>query len=225
MTVNHLRPSIRQPVLEAAVFLEVYPQVLGISTDKRCYACGKWKPVDQFSRDRTRKDGLDPKCRACQAAYRKANAERISKTKRSCREKKIEHYRERDKRYAIENAARIDEYQRQYRVKHAEKKRAYARAYRLTDKGRMSERGASERRRARELNASGTFATSDIEAIRKAQGNRCYICGKTLKKYHIDHFIPLAKGGTNDPGNLRLACPKCNNHKRAKHPHDMGILI
>jgi len=72
---------------------------------------------------------------------------------------------------------------------------------------------------------SGSYTASDIEAIRIAQGNRCYICGKTLKKYHIDHFIPIAKGGTNDPGNLRLACPKCNRRKHSKHPHDLGILI
>jgi 5-methylcytosine-specific restriction endonuclease McrA len=73
---------------------------------------------------------------------------------------------------------------------------------------------------------AGTFTGDDIEAIRKAQGGRCYICHKKLgKKYHIDHFIPIKLGGTNDPGNLRLACPHCNLTKSGKHPHDMGILI
>jgi 5-methylcytosine-specific restriction endonuclease McrA len=74
-------------------------------------------------------------------------------------------------------------------------------------------------------NAPGSFTAADIEAIRVAQGNRCYICHKKLTKYHIDHFIPLALGGTHDPGNLRLACPKCNMSKHDKHPHDMGLLI
>lgn len=73
--------------------------------------------------------------------------------------------------------------------------------------------------------AHGSFTAQDIEDIRKAQGNRCYICHKKLKKYHIDHFIPLVLGGTNDPGNLRLACPHCNLSKNKKHPHDMGLLI
>ena len=73
--------------------------------------------------------------------------------------------------------------------------------------------------------AGGSFTAADIEAIRTAQGNRCYLCGARLKKFHIDHFIPLALGGTNDAGNLRLACPTCNLSKGAKHPHDMGRLI
>ena len=73
--------------------------------------------------------------------------------------------------------------------------------------------------------AVGTFTAADIESIRKAQGNRCYICHKELSKYHIDHFIPLSKGGTNDAGNLRLACPECNWSKNAKHPFELGILL
>lgn len=84
------------------------------------------------------------------------------------------------------------------------------------------QRAIANNRRA----APGSFTAADIEGIRKAQGNRCYICHKKLgKKYHIDHFIPLKLGGTHDPGNLRLACPKCNFSKNAKHPHDLGILI
>lgn len=74
-------------------------------------------------------------------------------------------------------------------------------------------------------NAPGSFTAADVEEIRKAQGNRCYICHKKLKKFHVDHFIPIALGGTNDPGNLRLACPRCNFSKNKKHPHALGILI
>lgn len=30
---------------------------------------------------------------------------------------------------------------------------------------------------------------------------------------HLDHMIPLALGGTNDPTNLQFLCPPCNNRK------------
>lgn len=84
----------------------------------------------------------------------------------------------------------------------------------------------NQRRRARKLLAGGRWTSSDIEAIRVAQGNRCYLCGRSLKHgYHIDHFIPLALGGTNEPGNLRLACPHCNLTKSAKHPFELGRLL
>jgi 5-methylcytosine-specific restriction endonuclease McrA len=207
------------------VFLEVYPQVLGVSTLKRCYSCGQWQTHDAYYTDKSRKDGLQPKCKACHAEYRRKNAARAKEYSRVRVDEHRERYRERRKLHAIEHAESIKKYKQQYHAKHAEELRAKASAYRLTEQGRKVERSASERRRARELNAPGTFTTADIDAIRVAQGNRCYICHKKLKQFHIDHFIPLSKGGTNDPGNLRLACPKCNNFKRAKHPHDMGILI
>ena len=46
----------------------------------------------------------------------------------------------------------------------------------------------------------------------------CYHCGKTLrastaKHMHIDHLIPISKGGSNDDDNLVASCPKCNLRK------------
>jgi len=51
----------------------------------------------------------------------------------------------------------------------------------------------------------------------------CHYCNKPVastsyanQEYDIDHVIPIAQGGTNDPTNLVLSCPKCNNAKKAK---------
>ena len=44
-------------------------------------------------------------------------------------------------------------------------------------------------------------------------------CGKTVseKDFHVDHIVPLAKGGAEfDLTNLELSCPKCNLKKGAK---------
>jgi len=35
------------------------------------------------------------------------------------------------------------------------------------------------------------------------------------QSYDIDHMIAIDNGGTNDPTNLVLSCPPCNNKKRA----------
>jgi 5-methylcytosine-specific restriction endonuclease McrA len=35
------------------------------------------------------------------------------------------------------------------------------------------------------------------------------------QSYHIDHMIPLSRGGSNWPSNLQLLCPRCNLSKHA----------
>lgn len=47
----------------------------------------------------------------------------------------------------------------------------------------------------------------------------CQICGKVMFDevgLHIDHIIPIAKGGKSIPSNLRVLCSKCNGSKGAK---------
>lgn len=45
--------------------------------------------------------------------------------------------------------------------------------------------------------------------------HQCQSCGKTTQQspMHIDHIIPLAKGGTNDISNLHTLCQRCNLSK------------
>lgn len=49
----------------------------------------------------------------------------------------------------------------------------------------------------------------------------CYWCGELLKnkKVHIDHYVPLSKGGRHIIENLVVSCPKCNLSKGAKDPY------
>lgn len=50
----------------------------------------------------------------------------------------------------------------------------------------------------------------------------CYYCGTPaalgLKVLHVDHVIPVALGGTNDPWNLVAACWDCNAGKSSAMP-------
>lgn len=49
-------------------------------------------------------------------------------------------------------------------------------------------------------------------------GHRCVYCGADAMsaELHIDHVIPVCKGGTNDIGNLVVACKECNIGKGGK---------
>ena len=55
--------------------------------------------------------------------------------------------------------------------------------------------------------------------ILKRDGFRCKICGATASdgvKLHVDHIVPVSKGGRTEPGNLRTLCERCNMGKGAK---------
>ncbi len=55
-----------------------------------------------------------------------------------------------------------------------------------------------------------------IDLMLKEQNFTCKYCEKPLIEYHIDHVIPLCKGGDNSKENLVIACPKCNLSKGGK---------
>ena len=47
----------------------------------------------------------------------------------------------------------------------------------------------------------------------------CQICGKRMPDgvgLHIDHIVPISKGGKTVPSNLQVLCSKCNLSKGAK---------
>ena len=62
-------------------------------------------------------------------------------------------------------------------------------------------------------------ASVEWRVIKKAKG-RCVDCGCTAEdgvKMHIDHKVPLFKGGTNDFDNL---CLRCERHNLGKGTDD-----
>lgn len=86
------------------------------------------------------------------------------------------------------------------------------------------------RRRARKLNNGGELSADIHAKLLVMQKGKCACCGQPLNgKYHLDHIMPLALGGTNSDDNVQLLHPICNNQKAAKHPVDFmqerGFLL
>lgn len=80
-----------------------------------------------------------------------------------------------------------------------------------------------QRRRARLRNANGSFTAADIQLMYKQQKAKCWYCQKSIEDgYHIEHRVPLSRGGSNNPSNIVLACPSCNLSKHDKLPHEWG---
>ena len=55
------------------------------------------------------------------------------------------------------------------------------------------------------------------ERVRQRAGDRCEYCRLPQVfsglRFHVEHIVPRQHGGTDDTGNLALACPECNLHK------------
>ena len=64
------------------------------------------------------------------------------------------------------------------------------------------------------------FSNSLRYDVLKRDGFRCQICGRTAQdgvKLHVDHIIPVSKGGKTEMNNLRTLCSDCNKGKKDKY--------
>ncbi len=72
-------------------------------------------------------------------------------------------------------------------------------------------------RRARLKECHHSLFTAQQARQRLARFDGCAYCG-AHGEMHMDHFVPLARGGTHALGNLVSACPRCNLSKSDHDP-------
>lgn len=153
-------------------------------------------------RAKDRKLNARPGVKARKAAWFQANKERILEKRRASQELK---------RANVASAAR-------WSKANPEKAREYS---------RLNQR----KRRAQKHNSNGTHTPADLKEILVAQGNRCAYCRADLRraKKHVDHIVPLARGGSNGRSNLQYLCQPCNQSKSARDPvayaRSIGLLL
>ncbi len=154
--------------------------------------------------------------RRCCSRACKANSERATPSEKEQTARRV---RSHHRQQAEQNNAYLRDYQHRYPEKRREANQRYQAKY--------PERVREQHRRWREAHPNIGLArrcrTYDIVRMLDQQQSRCWWCKKPiLKAYHADHRIPLAKGGSNDPSNIVLACPKCNFSKGAKLPEEFA---
>lgn len=80
---------------------------------------------------------------------------------------------------------------------------------------RCMRRAARRRRRAREVNAPGSFRWIEVMRIFLAFGRTCAYCMAAISgDPDPDHVLPLSRGGFNDISNILPCCSICNSDKR-----------
>ena len=128
-------------------------------------------------------------------------------------------------KYNKEHSSEISEHRRIYNKENAEHSAAYRSSH-------LPEYAAhSAARRALKIGTMIGATANEIfgikELYRRAKESeeiRCYICGEFIEKEHrhIDHIIPLSKGGPHRLSNLAIACDTCNMRKGSKMPEKAG---
>ncbi len=86
------------------------------------------------------------------------------------------------------------------------------------DRARAKRRNQQYKRRTRKK--KGNVTADQWTLIKQLFNHQCAYCDKSLKRFHMDHFIALSKGGPHIPTNVVPACPRCNISKKDRSPRE-----
>lgn len=165
------------------------------------------------------------KVNAQKKEYYKTHKERAKAYHQAHREERLAY----DKMWHVKHREERSEYDKKRYDADPEKHRQYSRDYAKAHP--LWNRRNAHIRRMRKHNSGGHYKPAQIEEQLKRQKYTCYYarCGHVKFKqehgkyiYHIDHIIPLSRGGSNDISNIVLACPSCNESKHDKLLHEWG---
>ncbi len=141
--------------------------------------------------------------RAQQKQYRKLNASAVKQRKRT---------------YALQNSAKLVAKATRWREANLERDSLRRRQlyWKDPETHRMKHRLISHKRRSL---LKGELSADIAQKLLQKQDWRCACpCHQLLHAgYHIDHIIPISRGGPNIDSNVQLLTPNCNARKSNKN--------
>lgn len=119
------------------------------------------------------------------------------------------------------NNAKRKYYALRYRQQNRERLQEWHRNNRKTEAYRMAGRLATAKRRAYMRNAVVGDPKEIKKYYRSVRENLlvvCFYCNDVFnsKLAHVDHVVPLSRGGQHSVTNFCVSCPKCNLSKNDK---------
>jgi len=145
------------------------------------------------------------------------NKEYISIKNKEWRDNNKEYIKEKNKQWREDNKETLKEKRKIYCEQNKEIMKVKAKIYSKTEIRKMAHKNKDFKRRTK--TKQGDATTTQLINLKK-RSKICYWCNVSLKGkiVHIDHYIPLSKGGEHTLSNLVITCDRCNLSKNAKDP-------
>lgn len=190
---------------------------------KKCTKCNKIKPLSEFHRQVTSKDGFRSRCKLCRKPdgkkYYKNNIDKINAWREiywkdpKNKEKRAEY----DKDYRKKNIKRIQERKREYNSRLEVKERDKVSKYRYREENKGKYAAYAAKRRNIKTKATPPWITE--EQLKEMEN--IYVLAKELEKQdgikrHVDHIMPLQGKnlcGLHVPWNLQILTAEENIKK------------
>lgn len=205
-----------------------------IVTEKKCWLCKEIKPVSEFYKNSSRKDGLCSECKECK---RKSNKEWTSKNpeiKKVLERKWILENKEKRKNYlkdylkkyrttklmsgdskvSKDFSKKAASSSRKYYSKNIEKERLRQKKY--TQLHPEKTRFRAKNRKARIKGANGKITYDEWKTVLEKYKYTCLCCKRNDVVLTMDHVVPLVFGGRNTIDNIQPLCKSCNSRKNTK---------
>lgn len=189
---------------------------------RRCVRCAREGPEVEFT-----KGGKGVHCKQCWALQSRewrdkhpGHGERFKEYKRANPDK-VKRW---TKTYSENNREMLAAKNHSWYEKNREYAKRKAQEWRAANPEKV--RVGLKDQRGRRLSAEGKFTVGDVRRLYEEQNGRCPACDADLSRgYHVDHVMPLSRGGTNWPDNLQLLCCPCNQAKGSKLPYQWGEIV
>jgi len=192
-----------------------------MSEYKTCTKCSQTKLVTEFYKLNGKRNS---QCGACRRKYWADNREKMNASSRRSYQKNKNSKLEWQKKYAQENPETVKATKKRYLDNNPEKRKASVRNYKLRNSETIKEKSkvyyqnnkemyffwASKRRER----IRSPYKITSKEIIR-LRNRSCFYCG-SKNEIHIDHVLPVSRGGQHRIGNLVPACKACNSSKGSK---------
>jgi len=177
---------------------------------KTCKKCGVDKPHAEFSKDKYKKDGLRNSCKPCSNEQIKKWREKNPEYHKKYQEENREYYREYNKKWNKENKEHRLEYHKKWNKENKERKSGYNKKWYRDNLHLIKAR--DQKRRARKKAALPHLSENEKLAL-KLLAEEAVLLGPN---WHLDHIVPISKGGLHHPDNLQIVKSSYNLSKSNK---------